>query len=223
MATNMALKRAKKAQRRKQAVAEKRKLEVFASSLEGMVRRAAALPIQHCLLTEAIFENGLGILVVARGLTPEHVGMATFLIDVFCLGVKDVTSKWLGADEFAFHVERMGAASPLVPVDPSYGRRLLRDAVAWSQSKGFPPHREFAVAERILADVSPDACDAVFQFGRDGKPFYMPGPKESVSLIRRRFARAAAARLLEDESAREAAAIECASDSTDAARLERAG
>jgi len=159
MATNMALKRARKAQRRKQVVAEKRKLEVFTSSLEGMVRRAAALPIQHCLLTEAIFENGLGI----------------------------------------------------------------RDAVAWSQSKGFPPHREFAVAERILADVSPDPCGAVFQFGRDGKPFYMPGPKESVSLIRRRLEQAVAARLLEDESAREAAEIDDASDSTDPLGLLRAG
>src|SRR6516164_5072563 len=105
MATNMALKRAKKAQRRKQVVAEKRKLEVFASSLEGMVSRAVALPIQHCLLTEDIFENGLGLLVVARGLTPEHVGMSTFMIDVICLGVKDVRFKWIGAEEFAFFVE----------------------------------------------------------------------------------------------------------------------
>jgi hypothetical protein len=223
MATNMALKRARKAQRRKQVVAEKRKLEVFASSLEGTVRRAAALPIQHCLLTEAIFENGLGILVVARGLTPGHVGMATFLIDVFCLGVKDVTFKWIGAEEFAFHVEKLGGASPLVPVDPSYGRKLLRDAVAWSQSKGFPPHRDFAVAAPMLADVNPDNCDEIFRFGRDGKPFYMPGPKESISLMHRRLEQAVAARLLEDESAREAAEIDDASDSTDPLGLLRAG
>ena len=143
MATNMAFKRAKKAQRRKHVVAEKRKLEVFASSLEGLVRRAAALPIQHCLLTEEIFENGLGILIVARGLTPKHVGMSTFLIDAFCLGVKDVMFKWLGGDELAFCIEKMGAAAPLVAVDPSYGRRLLRDVVTWAQSNGFPPHRDF--------------------------------------------------------------------------------
>jgi hypothetical protein len=221
MATNMALKRARKAQRRKQVVAEKRKLEVFSSSLEGMVRRAAGMPIQHCLLTEAIFKNGLGLLVVARGLTPEHVGMATFLIDMFCLGVKDVTFKWIGAEEFAFHVEKLGAASPLVPVDPSYGRKLLRDAVAWSQSKGFPPHRAFAVVAPILADVNTDTCDEIFRFGRDGKPFYMPGPKEYVSVMRRRLEQAVAARLLEDESAPEAAAIEDASGLSDAAGLER--
>jgi hypothetical protein len=223
MATNMALKRARKAQRRKQVVAEKRKLEVFASSLEGMVRRAAVLPIQHCLLTEDIFENGLGILVVARGLTPEHVGMSTFLIDVFCLGVKDVTFKWIGAEEFAFFVEAMGAAAPLVPVDPSYGRRLLRDVVLWAQSKGFPPHRDFAVVASMLADVNPDNCDEIFRFGRDGKPFYMPGPKESISLMHRRLEQAVAVRLLEDESPREAAAIDDARGSTDPLGLERAG
>ena len=58
----------------------------------------------------------------------EGTRLSTFLIDVFCLGVKDVTFKWIGAEEFSFFVEKMGAASPLVPVDPSYGRRLLRDA-----------------------------------------------------------------------------------------------
>ena len=223
MATNMALKRTRKAQRRKHVVAEKRKLEVFTSSLEGMVRRAAGMPIQHCLLTEAIFKNGLGLLVVARGLTPEHVGMATFLIDMFCLGVKDVTFKWIGAEEFAFHVEKLGAAAPLVPVDPSYGRKLLRDAVAWSQSKGFPPHRDFSVVAPILADVNTDTCDEIFRFGRDGKPFYMPGPNESPSVVRRRFELALAARLLEDESAREAAGIDDANGSTDAVGSERAG
>jgi hypothetical protein len=194
MATNMALKRARKAQRRKQAVAEKRKLEALESSLAGSVGRAAALPIQHCLLTEALFENGLGILVIARGLTPEHVGMSTFLIDVFCLGVKDITFKWIGSDEFTSYVETMGVAAPLAPIDPSYGRKLLCDVVAWAQSNGFPPHRDFAVAEAMLADVSPDRCDALFQFGRDGKPFYMPGPNESPSLIHRRFEQVSRAR-----------------------------
>jgi len=35
--------------------------------------------------------------------------------------------------------------------------------------------------------VSADASDAVFRFGRDGKPFYIPGPSETASLIRRRI------------------------------------
>jgi hypothetical protein len=76
----------------------------------------------------------------------------------------------------------------MAPVDPSYARKLLRDLAAWSQSIGFAPHPDFAAVERIFGDVNADASDAVFWFGRDGKPVYIPGPNDTAPLIRRRIA-----------------------------------
>jgi hypothetical protein len=75
----------------------------------------------------------------------------------------------------------------MVSFDPSDSRRLLRDLAAWSQSIGFAPHPDFAAVERIFGDVSPEASDAVFQFGRDGRPVYIPGPNDTAPLIRRRI------------------------------------
>ena len=69
----------------------------------------------------------------------------------------------------------------------SLARKLRRDLAAWSQSISFVPHRDFATVERIFGDVSADASDALFRFGRDGKPVYIPGPSESAHLIRRRI------------------------------------
>src|SRR5260370_1118660 len=57
----------------------------------------------------------------------------------------------------------------------------------WSQSIGFPTHRDFAAVERMFGDVSADASDAVLRFGRDGKPVYIPGPYDSDPLIQRRI------------------------------------
>src|SRR5258708_1294702 len=56
-----------------------------------------------------------------------------------------------------------------------------------SQSIGFPPHRDFAAVERMFGDVSADASDAVFQFGRAGKPVYIPGPNDAAPVIRLRI------------------------------------
>jgi len=78
----------------------------------------------------------------------------------------------------------MGAEVPLKEVDPSYARKLLREAAAWAQSVGFPPHRDFAVVEQMFGDVDPAACDVEFRFGRDGRPINMLGPSDPVSLIR---------------------------------------
>jgi hypothetical protein len=187
MAVNMAVKRARKAQRRKQVVAQKRRAETLQTSLPARVLRAAQAPIQHCLLTEALFETGMGTLILARGATPHLLAMSSFLLDVFCLGVKDVTFESLERDDFAMYVEATDAGSPLVSITPSDARKLLRDLAAWSQSIGFPPHRDFAAVERIFGDVSADESEANFPFGRDGKPLYIPGPFESASLIRRRI------------------------------------
>jgi hypothetical protein len=187
MAVNMALKRGRKAQRRKQVVAQKRRAETVQTSLPARILRGAQAPIQHCLLTEDLFEIGMGTLILARGATPHLLASGSFLLDVFCLGIKDVTFGTFEHDEFAMYVEATDAGSPLVSITPSNARKLLRDLAAWSQSIGFPPHRDFAAVERIFGDVSADASGADFQFGRDGKPIYIPGPFESATLIRRRI------------------------------------
>jgi hypothetical protein len=187
MATNMALKRGRKAQKRKQVVAQKRRAEALEAGLPARVLRAAHAPIQHCLLTESVFEIGMGTLVLARGATPHHLAFSTFLVDVFCLGIKDVMFESVERDVFEMYMEATEAGSPLVSVDPSYARKLLRDLAAWSQSIGFPPHRDFAAVERMFGDVRADASDAVFRFGRDGKPVYIPGPYDSDPLIQRRI------------------------------------
>jgi hypothetical protein len=186
MAVNMALKRARKAQRRKQVVAQKRRAETLEASLPARVLRASQAPIQHCLLTEGLFEAGMGTLILARGATPHLLVSGVFLLDVCCLGIKDVMFESLERDEFARYVEAIDAGSPLVSISPSDARKLMRDLAAWSHSIGFPPHRDFAAVERLFGDVSADESEADFPFGRDGKPLYIPGPFESATLIRRR-------------------------------------
>jgi hypothetical protein len=58
----------------------------------------------------------------------------------------------------------------------------------WPRPVSPPPHRDFAAVERIFGDVSADASDAVFRFGRDGKPVYIPGPSNGAPLIQLRIA-----------------------------------
>jgi hypothetical protein len=187
MATNMALKRARKAQRRKQVVAQKRRAELLEASLPARVLRAADAPIQHCFPSESVFDIGMGTLVLARGATRHHFAFSVFLIDTFCLGIKDVMFESVESEVFEMYMKVTDAGSPMVSVDPSYARKLLRDLAAWSQSIGFAPHPDFAAVERMFGDVSADASDAVFRFGRDGKPVYIPGPNDTVHLIQRRI------------------------------------
>lgn len=60
--SNLAARRAAKANRRKTIVAHKRRAEAFEGTLAGQVVSAAGLPIRHCLLTENVFGTGIGTL-----------------------------------------------------------------------------------------------------------------------------------------------------------------
>jgi hypothetical protein len=185
--SNIAARRAAKANRRKAIVAQKRKAEAGGNTLARQVARAAAAPVLHCLLTESLHETGIGTLVLARGSALGQATAAGFLLDVFCLGVKDVMFRAMERRQLATYLDMLGAATPLLPVDPGYARKLLRDLVLWSGSLGFQPHPDFATVERLFGDVDPQACETAFEFGHGGKPLYVPGPSESPLLIRHRM------------------------------------
>jgi hypothetical protein len=161
------MKRAAKANRRKAIVAEKRKLELAANSPAAQVLRWSQAPIRYCVMTAELFQCGLGTVILARGAGASSLGMSGFLVDVWGLGVKDAYFQRVDGDRLEVLLARMEAAGPLEPVDPSYARKLLRDA--WVAARGIPPHRDFAAAERLFGDASADACEATFPFGLPGR------------------------------------------------------
>jgi hypothetical protein len=188
LAVNMALKRAKKAQRRKLAAKARHKFELVESALGTQAVRAATAPVRHCLLHGSVVEDGIVSVIIARGLSPWRLTVASFLVDFYCLGIKDVSLGDLGADEFAAFSNLMCESAPLVPVEPAYARKLLSEAAAWAATIGFRPHRDFIAAEQIFGEVDAALSDAIFAFGKDGKPLYVPGPTESRLQVQQRLA-----------------------------------
>jgi hypothetical protein len=84
-------------------------------------------------------------------------------------------------------IEEMEEMEELVPVDPAYARKLVRDLVAWSRSLGLPPHPDYATAELLFGSVSADACTETFTFGKAGRPVYIPAT-DTPAQIRQRTA-----------------------------------
>ncbi len=189
MSSGIARRRADKAARRKKLLAERRKLAQVetARPLAERVRRLASAPLHSCLLQEGLFERGNGMLILSRRAGTGSLVMAAFLVDVWCLGVKDVIFRQIGIPEMEDFVAAIGEAAPFAPVDPSYARKLLRDVVAWALSLGFPPHADYAAAELLFGDSAAEASDVTFSFGHQGKPLYIPGPGDTPARTRQRL------------------------------------
>src|SRR5258707_1258506 len=107
MASALDRRRAAKAARRKAVVAAKRNAAGTSRSLADRVRRASVGPIDCCVLHAALFEQGNGTLILARTAADGDLMMAAFLLDVFCLGVKDVTLQSVDRSTLNFYVKAM--------------------------------------------------------------------------------------------------------------------
>jgi hypothetical protein len=175
---------AAKAARRKAAVTEKKKAEGSSASLAGRIRMAAKGPIVYCLMPTNLFEAGIGTVLVARRLPSGMLGCAWFLVDVFCLGVKDIFYREVIEAELRSRLETLSETQDFVEVEPSRARRLIRDAAAYAAGLGLPAAKDTPLIEAIFGDVDANTCTETFTFGKDGKPFYVNGPSDTPARVR---------------------------------------
>ena len=176
---------AEKAARRKAVVAQKRRAEAAAAAVSESLQilDAAKAPNFACFATETLFDVGMGWVVAARYLPSGSVGASFFLVDAWFLGIKDAFFMVLSRAQIRGTVRAHGHEHPLKPIDPPDARKLLHDAADYAASFGVDAERKFHEAELIFGDAP--MAEETFTFGKDGKPFYVPGPHDSPTLKRR--------------------------------------
>lgn len=176
---------AARAARRKAVVATKKQAERLAASPAAKVAAAAMGPVERCLRLPEMFTIGIGHVVLARRLPSGALGCGLFLVDVYCLGVKEVYYKEWSPSEFEEIVEALGSGGgAMVDMDPAAARKLLVEAVAYAAESGIPPAKDYRITSRIFGDIDASASTESFTFGVNGKPLYIQGPKDSPMRIR---------------------------------------
>lgn len=135
------------------------------------------------MMSEGLFSVGIGWVALARTLPLGEVAASFFLIDAYCLGIKDAFFAVTPKVKFESQMASLGHNDRLIDIEPSVARKLLHDAADFAGSYGLPPSEGFAEAEAIFGDI--EMADQTFEFGKDGKPFFISGPNDSPTRIRR--------------------------------------
>jgi hypothetical protein len=178
-------KRAKRAEKRKQAkpATPPSKLAQFQALWKSV---AAEAPIGDAWVPSNLFETGLGTVWLTRRLADGSHAIAGFLLDVYCLGVKDALYNLIEEPKYPDMLAEVrsdlsSTGGVLLPVDPAHLRKLVEGAAAYAQSLGFQSHPDYKVASLIFGDIDAAACATQFEFGKDGKPLYIPGSDDTPS------------------------------------------
>ena len=177
---------AKKAAKRKAVVAIKKSL----GEVDGLVSRgrqalpAASAPIHECLVPDSLFDIGIGNVIVSRRMPNGFIGAAFFLVDVFCLGIKDAFYDVLSPAEYDYRLAGLQHET-FRAIPPACARKLVEGAEAYARDLGFTPHPDYQRARQIFGDLDATACPTRYVFGKDGKPFFMSGPYDTPAKCRR--------------------------------------
>lgn len=173
------LKQAKKAAKRKE---HNRALQVRTGQPlpSFAAKNLLNTPFYLCKVADVLWSEGIGSVVVIRRLLGGTYAMATFLVDIYCLGVKAVYFGTMDHADVLWRLDQIGGDNyTWSQVTPAYVRKLLDDVTAYAEDLGLSPTPDYKTAALILADVNPEGCTETFVFGKDGKPFYISGPRDT--------------------------------------------
>jgi len=128
--------------------------------------------------------SGLASLLVAREQGPGRVRVCGYLVDVYCLGLKDFLGPRAmdrhGLAAFARSYFDAYDAPPLAaPIE--LAQHLVFGAVEYARNLGFEPAPGFLPA--AAAHLGPWDGPSAIEFGNQGKPFFVQGPRDDPNAV----------------------------------------
>lgn len=134
-------------------------------------------------------EGLLTVLVARRRRHRRKITTCTYLVDAYCLGVKNA----MGPDEMDDRGLRSltgyvfsAYSTPPVNVPIDLVRDLVLGATEYAHGLGFAPHSDF---ERARLHLGPWEGPGAITFGCDGRPHYINGPDDDPERVLRTLRR----------------------------------
>jgi hypothetical protein len=129
--------------------------------------------------------------LIAREAGRSRLSVCGYLVDVYCLGVKNVVGPLLmNAGHCAQFTRQFFGAfdEPPIAAPLELAQNLVYGAVDFARSLGLEPAAEFEdVKDHLGSWCGPSSIG----FGRDGKPFYIEGPYDDANRILHQLERTA--------------------------------
>jgi len=159
----------------KKKTKKKTQQQQFMSPEKFLRERMRSVPVGKCYVTDNYEKAGFGNVIVTRVHTGGRISFAVYIVDIWCLGVRDCFYHLRAEDyEFADEVlERTSHTMGLNEISYNEAHNLVYGAVAFAEEAGISPCKDFALAKYFLEEDTDDIPLIEYQFGKDGKYFLM--------------------------------------------------
>ena len=146
----------------------------------GPLANAACFPVDKAFVNTDWKEQGLAQIAVTRRMPGYEYLLGVYLVDVFCLGLKDTFYETrLDDGELRGFLARF--PQPLVEFPYEDARSVVLGAIEYARNLSFEPQEGWKDTRTIIEDGRPFA--GKFTFGENGKPLYIQGPNDDAKGI----------------------------------------
>jgi len=153
-----------------------------AMTTTGFPVSAASWPVHEALISESVQSIKQGTVIFSRN-SGELIAVAVFLVDTGCLGIKSAFSRVMSATEYDHFMEKFRMSENFIAARPECLRKLIEEAEAYAANLGFSPDPDHRRVKVLFGDIDSGTCTQEFEFGQNGKPFYVAGPNDSPGRI----------------------------------------
>ena len=130
-------------------------------------------------------ENGLAMVAVARRHKPQRVSVCGYLVDTYCLGVKNALGPEIMNDRelpgfLTMYFRTIQPDSPAIEAPVELARHLVWGGVDYARGLGFDPHPDFSATAGHLGAWGGEPA---ITFGREGVPVFVQGPHDNPRAV----------------------------------------
>ena len=150
------------------------------ASESELIRRAVEFPIRRCLISTGWQDAGVATVVVVRQMPNLRYLLGAYLVDAFCLGLKNALAH-VGLKDRNIRDFLHSYPSQFQDIGYEDARSVVMAAIEYARQFGFEPHEDWTAFGTILENGR--SFERKFSFGQDGKPFYIQGPYDDAGKI----------------------------------------
>lgn len=139
--------------------------------------KVRSLPIGKCYLNPNWADGGMAQVVVTRPRPNGNVVVGLFLVDTYCLGVKDVMySVNMDPEDLDEMLKNIKGDIGLEETSYNEAHNLIYGAVGFAEDAGIEPAKDFRFARYVLEEDTDDIPLIEYEYGRNGRHCLVVNP-----------------------------------------------
>jgi hypothetical protein len=159
------------------------------------IRDARTYPLLECLISSTWQNDSPGLvqIIIARQQPDTTICSGVYLVDKLCLGLKNTFTN-IGFSPERYRRDVVGRVSSRMPMqkcDLELAQQMIYASIEYAAKFGFVPQKDFNQSQYLLTPRGELPEPYSITFGRQGKPFFVPGPNDNAEQVIKQLERTA--------------------------------